>query len=180
MPNGFINRNESEVVPDQKHNTVRVVYGDQQADIDEAITSLIFEMWRAGIRTFQSCQDNPPGWVWLQFDDTAELQKFLGIVGDDDQPGDLLNHRMRSGYGLKGGFEQWDFRLVVNDWGLDEIVAENGEIDEIRIGPPDFGVLTCVHFPKRDLSTVVARLIVHNMVDGSGAAPSEMKSSHSG
>ena len=81
-----------------KHCTVHVTFGEQHADIDKGIAPLIREMWRAGIVTSQCCQDSPPGWIWLEFMSSFELEKFLDIVGAYENTVGSLHDRMLYGY----------------------------------------------------------------------------------
>lgn len=165
------NDDDLSVESNQKHKAVPVRYGDQEAQVDEQIAPLILAMWRAGIRTYQSCQSKPEGWVWLQFDCSHEVERWLSIVGDDAEPGDSLHERLWCGYDGEGGFNQWEFRLVVFDPESEEIVDEDGGIETIQLGPPDFLVLTCIHFPQSDLPTVMARLNAYNARHGFERVP---------
>ena len=100
-----------------KHPTVRIIYGDQEADVDKQIAPLIKEMWKAGIETYQSCQDNPPGWIWIQFMSSHELEKFLSIIGDYADTLGSLHDRMRHGYDRLAGprVGQWRYVVVAFD-----------------------------------------------------------------
>ena len=143
-----------------KHQTVRVVHGDQKADVDKAIAPLIREMWRAGIETYQSCQDRPAGYVWIQFDSSHELERFLNIIGDYEAAHGSLHYRMRHGYDCLGGRRvgQWHYVVGAYDLAVDEVNTEAGGVQEICVGPPDFMVLIAVHFPHADLPQVLKRL----------------------
>lgn len=81
-----------------QHRKVRVTVGDQRGDIDEKIAPLVKEIWRADITTSQSCQDHPPGWIWLEFVSSFELEKFLNMVGDYENAVGSLHDRMLHGY----------------------------------------------------------------------------------
>lgn len=148
-----------------RHRTVSIAYGDWKADIDIAIAPLILEMWRAGIETYLSCQGSPPGWIWIMFGDVDALRCFLNIVGRFEPSRRSLHHRMRRGYDLPEGAlpGRWWYRMVVDD--STTLVAEDDEEDcwtEPEL--PDWQIRFCLHFPRKDLSMVLQRLIEHNRI----------------
>lgn len=65
-----------------EHPQVWIEYEQMSADVDEGIADLILEMWRAGIDTIMSCQDNPPGRVWLDLP-VSDVVDFLEIAAGD-------------------------------------------------------------------------------------------------
>ena len=143
-----------------KHQTVRISHEDQEADVDKQIAPLIKQMWKAGIETYQSCQDNPPGWVWIQFASSHELERFLSIIGDYEAALGSLHDRMRHGYDRIAGprVGQWHYVVVADDLAVDEVDTEAGDTQEICVGPPDFMLLIGVHFPHADLPQVFRRM----------------------
>jgi hypothetical protein len=49
------------------HETKLIKYKDQQAQIDVEIANLVLNLWKLGLRTSNSCQDNvPKGFVWCR------------------------------------------------------------------------------------------------------------------
>lgn len=159
---------DSVMEPKGKHKAVRVFHGTLEADVDEAIAPLILEMWKAGVYTYQSCQGNPEGWVWIQFADQCDLEKFLSLVGRHAAADDHMHRRMRFDYNspttLSPG--QWCYRLIVEDLSIDfeESEDEPGFVVEIGNGPSKFALLFCLHFPSTDLPVVLTRLIAHNQL----------------
>jgi hypothetical protein len=143
-----------------KHKTIRIVYGDQEADVDKQIAPLVKEMWKAGIETYQSCQDSPPGWVWIQFMSSHELERFLSIIGDYEAALGSLHDRMRHSYDRLAGPQvgQWRYVVVADDLAIDEVDTEAGDVQEICVGPPNFMLLIAVHFPHTDLAEVRRRM----------------------
>jgi len=143
-----------------KHQTIRIFHGDRQADIDKQIAPLIKEMWKSGIETYQSCEDNPPGWVWIQFTSSHELERFLSIIGDYEAALGAMHDRMHYGYDRVVGprVGQWRYVVVADDLAVDEVDTEVGGVQEICVGPPDFMILIAVHFPHTDLPQVLGRM----------------------
>lgn len=153
----------------EPHRTLHVQHGDMEADIDEEIAPLVLEMWKAGIDTFMSCQSNPSGWVWIQFSEQWAATKFLNIVGVDDGNVDSIHDRILHGYRSKGWesgdwqSSEWRYQVVVDDWSMEEIEVEDGVFVDVCMGPPDFVILFCIHFPVADLATVHGLLQAHNL-----------------
>ena len=142
-----------------KHCTVHVMFGDQQADIDKGIAPLVKNMWRANIATCQSCQDSPPGWIWLEFVSHYELEKFLDIVGAYENTVGSLHDRMLQGYDRlsRPRVGQWRYEAIVHDMAVDIVEDSTGDREEYA-GSPNFAVFISVNFPHADLPQVLARL----------------------
>ena len=142
-----------------EHRTVHVTLGDRQADIDEKIAPFVKEMWRADIVTSQSCQDSPPGWIWLEFVSQFHVETFLNIVGDYENTVGSLHDRMLHNYDrlARPRVGQWRFEAIVHDMGVDIVEDGAGEREEYA-GCPDFAVFISMHFPQDDLPQLLARL----------------------
>ena len=148
------------VAASTRHEKVRVRHGSQKADVDKQIAPLIREMWKAGIETYQSCQDNPAGWVWIQFESNHELQRFLNIVGDYEPALGSMHDRIRHGYDRLTGprVGQWRYVVTVDDFAVEEVDTDGGSVQESYAGLPDFRALIAVHFPHYDLVEVLKRM----------------------
>ena len=142
-----------------KHRTVHLTIGDDDAEIDVKIASLVKEMWQAGITTTQSCQDSPPGWIWLEFASSGDLAKFLNIVGEYQNRLGSFHDRMLHGYDRlsRPRVGQWGYQAIVHDMAVDIVEDGVGEREEYA-GSPDFVVLLSLQFPQRDLRRVLTRL----------------------
>ena len=133
-------------------------------EIDEEIAPLIELIWNLGLRTSNSCQDNPAGMVWIEFaaEDAAE---FLNIVaGDYDDEMEGLYNRIRYAWRPESDEEEaaigwWKFSVLPHDdsvmdvW-LDEDTFEEKPITKER----DFHFSIGVRFPRTDLETVIQRM----------------------
>jgi len=154
-----------------KHATVHIAHGGLKAEVDRGIAPLVLELWKAGIMTRQSCQADAQGRVWIQFQTTADLVRFLEIVTRNDfKPGSLCD-RALYGYDRIAvpAPRQWQYEVVVHDFATDEIEVKDGVWREIRLGPPDFRVFTSVRFPRCDIITALRRLQKHNRMVRLGA-----------
>jgi hypothetical protein len=147
-------------IPDSaEHRTVHVALGDQQADVDKEIAPLVKGMWRAGIMTSQSCQDCPPGWIWLEFLTPYDLEKFLNILGAYEDTVGSLHDRILHGYDRLGSprVGQWRYEAIVHDMAVD--IVDDGKKDrEQYAGAPDFAIYISLNFPGTDLPAVLKRI----------------------
>jgi hypothetical protein len=141
------------------HHTIHISVGDQQADVDKKIAPLVKAMWQAGITTTQSCQDSPPGWVWLEFPTTYDLERFLNAVGVYEDTVGSLHDRMLHGYDRLGRprVGQWVYAAIVHDLAVN-IIDDKGAEREEYTGTPDFAIFISVNFPQADLSRVRKRI----------------------
>src|SRR5262245_12701217 len=62
------------------HKQVPIQWGIRRAEVDEGLAPLILALWRAGIDTVNSCQENRPGVVWVEFASTFDAERFLSLV----------------------------------------------------------------------------------------------------
>ena len=138
------------------HKMIPVSAGGQSADIDEPIAPLVEEVWKAGVRTLHSCQDNPTGYVWIETESAADATRFVDIAlsgdtGDAAQKG-LRERALRQGpigfWPLSRGL--WLFKVSIDNQG--------GE------GPVHTKFLVSIRFPRRDLPLVLENFRRHNGV----------------
>jgi hypothetical protein len=152
-----------------------VRYGEWEEEIDAAIAPLILELWKAGIDTYQSCQGNPLGWIWLPFPTSLDMERFLSLAAGEPAEGDDMHRRIPFGYGDRGfpRADHWQYEAVVFDAKVDVALGKEGEVQTVRLGPADFRVLICVHFPEADLPLLLRRLVRHNQRHQQQAADEE-------
>lgn len=62
------------------HETKKVKFGNMEADVDLLIAPLILRLWKHGIKTCQSCAENEPGVVWIQFPEYEDAKRFFDAV----------------------------------------------------------------------------------------------------
>lgn len=148
-----------------QHRQVYISYNGQDAEVDEGIAPLILELWKAGICTTLSCQDNCNR-VWIEFLTSYDAEQFLNIIASDyDEDLDSLYSRVIGAW-RPGDYEEerkwleraWEYNVSVNDWGV--MLADSG--NEERTGSTDTLFSISVRFPKSDLTVVVERLKAHN------------------
>jgi hypothetical protein len=135
-----------------KHPFNRVDYRGKRVEIDREIVPLMKEIWKAGIGTIWSCQDQE-GYVAVGLADMFGAQDLVGAV-QAHAPHDVVA-RANEGLNALGrdpGDAAWQF----------SIYPHTLEFDALLGGPPT-GVSCChfvftVRFPRSDLQYVVAAL----------------------
>ncbi len=156
------------------HDTVMVRHPDgYEVPLDSEIAPLVAEMWRAGVRTQQSCQEGHSGYAWLVFDDFGDLAYFLSIVGVYEPDKDSVWNRMTEhgasapspGPEFESG--RWRYGLLPyveltdDEWPLDDepLVATG-------FGRTGWNFSPSVEFPTSDLPALLWRLQVFNALTG--------------
>src|SRR6266478_2607913 len=104
----------------QEHETKLVKYRDEQAYIDVEIAELVLNLWKLGLTTTNSCQDNvPKGFVWIEFFSSHDAEMFLNYVAEySEEPGSVYD-RMTRAWGDKTS-RDWKYSLHIQDYGVDE------------------------------------------------------------
>ena len=138
------------------HKQVRIKVDSFEADVDEELAPLLVELWKAGMRTVLSCQENRPGVAWIQFFSVDDLTYFLDTVGgcaaveEDD-----LYWRITQDADEDGG--SWEYALHPMD-----IAADDEADDDWHEHLPDFAFLPSVRFPRTDLPLLLRHMTFHN------------------
>jgi hypothetical protein len=143
------------------HRQVPVQVGRWQADVDEGIAPLIEEIWRAGIETVMSCQQNTFGRIWLCFLHACEAEKFLDVVARYQDGEDELYWRINPHWDNRGPLPQWEYSVNVEDLALVN-VGDEDVIEYAYDPPPAFLFSVSVRFPPQDLPVILERLREHN------------------
>ncbi len=138
---------------------VPVEWNGQSGMIDIGIAPLILEIWKAGIYTGNSCEENRPGWVWIQFLHTSGAEDFMSIFGRYEEGIETFYNRIRGVWCHIDGEipDKWEydalpFDLAVVKW------EEDGYIRESCNVPSQFMFSLSVRFPRSDLPVVLARM----------------------
>jgi hypothetical protein len=143
------------------HKQVLVRVGDRQDEVDAGIAPLIAELWRAGIGTWMSCEDNDgmggSGKVWIVFDTPDDAAAFLNIVASSPN----LNAQSlysRINDRLSATRKCWEYEAYLHDLELEDVVGG----DEYHNGEPCFDFSISIRFPHSDYARVLARMRKHN------------------
>ena len=147
-----------------RHETVPVTWKGQQAQIDKGIAPLIREIWKAGIATLNSCEENRPGWVWIQFEHSTEAERFLNIVAQYDEGMDTLYNRIRQEWvPMDAEMEgEWEYSVLPKDVAVEQTLVDDEYLEESCSGPSNFFFTLSIRFPRTDLPRVLERVEDHN------------------
>jgi hypothetical protein len=144
------------------HRQVPVVWQGREAEVDEELAPLILALWKAGIATCNSCQENRPGVVWIEFLTAFDAQEFLDLVAEHPSEAavggvpfwETLYGRIM-GY---AGDQDWEYDTYPHNWAVEEDLVGD-EVIERCTGPADIGFFVSVRFPRTDLPLVLKRVL---------------------
>ncbi len=141
------------------HKQVRIRANGQDAEVDEGIAPLIEAIWKCGIRTDMSCQDGAHGFVWLNFPNAKESERFLDIVAEFDPDPNSLYGRIT---GRWDSTEQaWKYGINAEDMALNEDVDDDDDtVAEHHDGFPCFVCSVSIWLPPSDVPLILKRLHV--------------------
>jgi hypothetical protein len=112
---------------------------DETVGIDEGIAPLIKALWDLDIRTVNSCQENRPGIIWIEFQSSYDLEEFL-----------LVAIPNREGLLHKSLLYDWDIIASVEDIAYTII---DGEV--FHHDPPEYCVGVSVRFPADQYEAIL-------------------------
>lgn len=135
----------------RKHETEIVRYGDCEAEIDRKIAPLILKLWKLGLDTHNSCEENSPGIVWVQFLTLNAGKSFVNLIanmGDDE----IYEHAVSEW----DGKSKWEYAIHPMDFNRDVVKDKEhpGFVKEVILGPPEVNFTMSVRFPKSDLKQI--------------------------
>ena len=146
-----------------RHKTVLVRWKDQSAYIDKRIAPLILELWKAEIATVNSCEENRPGWMWIEFLYVTDAERFLNIVARYEHGIRSFYNRIRQAweFGDRPLTDAWEYDVYPFDLSVEETEVD-GAISESSSGPSDFVFSMCVRFPRSDYHKLLYRMRRYN------------------
>lgn len=141
-----------------KHKTVTLDLDGCEEEIDEKIAPLIKKLWELEIRTSNSCEDNvPEGWVWIEFWDTTNAEKFLNIVAEYSEDRNSLYNRIRQEWDSENDELFWKYSVLPMDCGVSQTIIDD-TVEEKFTGECDFTFSFSIRFPQSDLKEIINRL----------------------
>jgi hypothetical protein len=147
-----------------QHKTVLVKWDGFEARIDKNIAPLIREIWKAGIFTFNCCEENRPGIIWIQFASVFEAEAFINIVARYEEGVDNLYNRIRQEWSRGDGIipGAWEYDVHPIDYSVDQRFLKDGSIEESSTGPSEFLFTMSIRLPKEDYPTLLERMKEYN------------------
>ena len=107
-----------------KHKQTAILdpISNEMIEVDEGVAPLLKAVWDFGIRTCNSCQENKPGIIWIEFPTSEDVEAFLthvisGIdLANSSEADNWLYSRI---IGENGGWQYnahpHDFREYINE-----------------------------------------------------------------
>lgn len=118
-------------------------------EVDEGIATLLKVIWDFGIKTCNSCQENKPGTIWIEFISTEDVEAFLTrvMLGLDPvnspDADDWLYSRIM---GANGG---WQYTAHPHD-AREYIDEEKGTVELNASEPCGIALSISIRFPVGD------------------------------
>lgn len=142
------------------HNQITVFYPGYQdfIEVDEGIAHLLQTLWDAKIRTCNSCEENEPGMIWIEFYSMKEVERLLTILikslGDrihkHPEINDWFCYRILGHDGEK--LKPWHFDAYPN---LSPTRPNQRSIYPKKIFDSRVELSVSVRFPKEDNQVVI-------------------------
>jgi len=139
-----------------EHDTVPVYnpFYQQYIDIDIDIAPLVKRIWKRGWKTNNSCQNNnPKGYVWIEFDNSLDVKDFLKTVFQGTNDTHDISERALLSYDYLPNawiYKVLPFPEIKND------SSDNDSTDSDVI--TDVSVSVSIRFPITDLDFVYQRI----------------------
>jgi hypothetical protein len=142
------------------HKTVLVKWDGYEARVDEGIAPLIKEIWKAGIFTLLSCEENRPGIMWIEFASAIEAKAFLNIVARYEEDINSLYNRIRQGWSRIDGVipGAWEYAINPFDYSMEQRILDDDSIEESCSGPSEFIFSMGIRFLKADYPILLDRM----------------------
>jgi hypothetical protein len=139
------------------HPQTLIEHAGMQAEVDREMASLILDLWRLGLRTVNSCQDNF-GKVWIEFAGGGEAEAFASIAaGEFVFDANALYSRVL-GWGEADDPELvWLYDAIPDD-GHVQWIGEHPDQTPKATGSPLVTFTVSVRFPRSDLREVERRV----------------------
>jgi len=134
---------------EHKQTAIHDPRSNTMIEVDERIAPLLEAMWSCGIITCNSCQENKPGIIWIEFLAAEDAEAFLaGIVSGFDpinNPGahNWLYPRIM---GLNGGWQYTGHPHDVREY----IDQESGTVELNPSQACGFTLSISIRFPVSD------------------------------
>ncbi len=122
---------------------------NKMIEVDEGIAPLLLAIWSRGIITCNSCQENMPGMMWIEFLGAEDAEAFLTLIASDLDP---INHPKAYNYlhsRIKGGDGGWRYAAHPHDV-REYIDEEHGTIELNSSEPCAITLSISIRFPMGD------------------------------
>jgi len=142
-----------------EHPQVRIELDGVFAEVDEQLADLILDLWRLGLWTVNSCQDNF-GKVWIEFVGGGEAEAFASMVaGEFVFDAEALYSRVLGWGAAEDPESVWQFGIAPDDRNVKWEGPHPDQTPRV-VGPPHIVFTASVRFPPTDLPEVKHRIRV--------------------
>ena len=144
-------------------------------EVDRKIAPLLQVIWSAGIRTCNSCEENSPGVIWIEFYSLADVELFLKIIVQS--LGNQIHDHPEA-------YDWFCYRILgyngdnLNPWHYDahpNVIPKRSSQKEIyprNSFPIKIEISVSVRFPNEDLFIILN--IIKNYLAKSNSDPEEI------
>ena len=122
---------------------------NEMIEVDEGVAPLLKAIWDFGIRTCNSCQENKPGTIWIEFLKSEDMEAFLTRIisgldlGNSSEVDNWLYSRI---IGENGG---WQYKAHPHDF-REYINEEKGTVELNTSEPCGISLSISIRFPVGD------------------------------
>lgn len=147
-------QNGAEEMIEHKQTTILNSTSNETIEVDEELAPLLKAIWDFGIITCNSCQENKPGIIWIEFLTAEDLEVFLTrvISGLDPVNGSKSDVPLYSRIlGENGG---WQYTVHPHD-SREYIDEEKSTIELNTSEPCGISLSVSIRFPVGDYERVL-------------------------
>jgi hypothetical protein len=122
---------------------------NKMVEVDEGIAPLLKAIWNLGITTCNSCQENKPGLIWIEFLQAEDAEAFLTCVISGLDPVNSFEANNWLYPRITGQYEGWQYSAHPHDF-REYIDEENGTIELNAAEPGGISLSISIRFPVED------------------------------
>jgi hypothetical protein len=139
----------SKAMIEHKQVTILDPTSNEMIEVDEGLAPLLKEIWDFGIRTCNSCQENKPGTMWIEFLTSEDVEAFLtriisslDLANSSEADNCLYSRMVGENCGWQYNAHPHDFREYID--------AEKGTIELNPSEPCGIALSISIRFPVGD------------------------------
>jgi hypothetical protein len=124
------------------HKKIHIKHGQMQDDFDEEIAPLILNLWKLNITVMDGCQEVDPGWSFLEFVSSLDLENFLDLVSEPSSDSDSIHSKIEN----SEHSQNWEPDIQITDFGHENPKFSN------------YHVHVYLRFPKSDIPGISKKI----------------------
>jgi hypothetical protein len=139
------------------HRQTLIEHDYFQAEVDVELAPLILGLWRAGLMTTMSCQEDDAGRAWLSFVDLATLERFLRQLFPKRKPKAHVESLYNRAVGTYEPHDWQEFREK-RKWTFTLIAVDLNDLAQLETETTYVSLVASVRFPRADIAAVTERV----------------------